>query len=96
MKVSVALSVISVSFGQNLITYPGKCPDIPNQSDFDVTRYTGIWYDYTSNDERNVPENANCVAAKYEILTKNSISGTDSRTKTIQMVLLNGPSIPDK
>ena len=64
MKVSVALSVISVSLGQNLITYPGKCPDIPNQPDFDVTRYTGVWYDYTSNDERNVPENANCVAAK--------------------------------
>ena len=96
MKVSVALSVISVSFGQNLITYPGKCPDIPNQPDFDVTRYIGVWYDYTSNDERNVPENANCVAAKYEILTENSISGTDSRTISIQIVLLNGPSISDK
>ena len=80
MKFPVALSIISGSIGQNLITYPGKCPDIPNQPDFDVTRYTGIWYDYTSNDERNVPENANCVAAKYDILTENSISGTDSRT----------------
>jgi len=96
MKVSVALSVISVSLGQNLITYPGKCPDIPNQPDFDVTRYTGVWYDYTSNDERNVPENANCVAAKYEILTENSISGTDHGLFSIQMALMNGPSISDK
>ena len=76
--ITTALACISGSFAQNLITYPGKCPDIPNQPDFDVTRYTGVWYDYTSNDERNVPENANCVAAKYEILTENSISGKDS------------------
>ena len=76
--ITTALACISGSFAQNLITYPGKCPDIPNQPDFDVTRYIGVWYDYTSNDERNVPENANCVAAKYEILTENSISGRDS------------------
>ena len=76
--ITTALTCISGTFAQNLITYPGKCPDIPNQPDFDVTRYIGVWYDYTSNDERNVPENANCVAAKYEILTENSISGKDS------------------
>ena len=51
MKISIT-AVLSGSLGQNLITYPGKCPDIPNQPDFDVARYTGVWYTYTANDQR--------------------------------------------
>jgi len=49
-----------------------------------VTKYTGVWYTYIANDKRNIPENANCVAATYEILTESSISVNNTAVYDIE------------
>ena len=48
--------------------YPGACPELPNQPDFDNTKFIGQWYNYLDNDWQNVPESAECAAAHYELL----------------------------
>merc|ERR1739838_554107 len=54
---------------------PGLCPEnIPDQPNFDRERYVGQWFNYTANDIINVPENADCVGAKYEKLNDRQIS----------------------
>lgn len=54
---------------------PGLCPtNIPDQPNFERERYVGQWYNYISNDLVNVPENADCVGAKYEKLNERQIS----------------------
>ena len=54
---------------------PGLCPEnIPDQPNFDRERYVGQWYNYIANDIINVPENADCVGAKYEKLNEKQIS----------------------
>merc|ERR1719516_699941 len=80
MASSLALTQNELPFA----TYPGACPDVPNQPDFDVTKYTGVWYTYIANDKRNIPENANCVAATYEILTESSISVNNTAVYDIE------------
>ena len=34
--------LVSAAFGAKTIL-PGKCPENPNQDDFDTTRYLGFW-----------------------------------------------------
>ena len=82
MKTFSVLALSSVHAVGNI--FPGECPEIPNQPDFDVTKYTGVWYTYIANDKRNIPENANCVAATYEILTESSISVNNTAVYDIE------------
>jgi len=86
--IAAAISMVSgLALNQSELpfaTYPGACPEVPNQPDFDVTKYTGVWYTYIANDKRNIPENANCVAATYEILTENSISVNNTAVYDIE------------
>ena len=57
---------------------PGKCPEIPNQADFDVERYMGQWHNYLANDKKNIPDNAECTTATYNILNDRQISVNNS------------------
>ena len=56
--------IIPIIYGQ--IALPGKCPDhIPDQANFDVKNYLGVWFTFMHNDHKNIPPNSNCVAATY-------------------------------
>ena len=57
---------------------PGNCPDIPNQPDFDVTRYIGQWHNYLANDKKNIPDNAECTTATYDVLNDRQITVNNS------------------
>jgi len=67
MKYSILLSALPSAFGVGNI-YPGACPELPNQPDFDNTRFIGQWYNYLDNDWQNVPETAECAGAYYELI----------------------------
>ena len=54
---------------------PGPCPDsIPDQDDFNVEKYLGLWFTFMANDKINIPSNANCVSAEYGARDANSIT----------------------
>ena len=63
--------------GQTL--QPGPCPShIPDQPNFNVEKYLGLWFTYMANDHINIPSNSNCVAANYNERDANSITVTGS------------------
>ena len=70
---------------------PGKCPEIPNQPDFDLGRYMGQWHNYLANDKKNIPDNAECTTATYDILNESQISVNNS---VALMVDIRGQEIP--
>ena len=43
MKILSIILGSALGFGN---FFPGKCPDLPNQPDFDTERYLGIWHTY--------------------------------------------------
>ena len=57
---------------------PGQCPELPNQSDFQVDRYTGVWETVTTDDEENIPFGSECVTATYAKIAPNKISVNNS------------------
>ena len=57
---------------------PGQCPELPNQPNFQVDRYTGVWETVTTDDEENIPFGSECVTATYAKIAPNKISVNNS------------------
>ena len=89
MKFAALLSTVLADVRGNI--RPGKCPEIPNQPNFDVERYMGQWHNYLANDAKNIPDNAECTTATYGILNESQISVNNS---VALMVDLRGEEIP--
>ena len=91
MKTFSVLALSSVYAVGNI--FPGECPEIPNQPDFDAEAYMGVWFTYLANDWKNVPENADCVAATYDLISDSvigvnntSVFNVEGRTQDLQIL----------
>ena len=73
----IALPSLALAIGH---IFPGECPQAPDQVDFDIEKYAGVWYNHLANDYKNIPENAECVSATYQILDEETISVNNSAT----------------
>merc|ERR1711892_880202 len=79
-----ALATADNNFGNK--PRPGLCPtNIPDQPNFERDRYVVQWYNYIANDVVNVPENADCVGAKYEKLNERQISINNTAALQIEI-----------
>ena len=79
MKSIIQLPVVAFAIGN---IFPGECPTAPDQPNFDVDRYTGIWHTHLANDWQNIPDNAECVTATYGIIDDVTISVNNTATLT--------------
>ena len=70
MKYTTLLSLVAAQ-----VQRPGPCPKVPDQPDFDVEKYLGVWFTFMTNDFINVPTNSECVAATYGFKNDNAITG---------------------
>jgi len=63
---------------------PGKCPELPNQENFETTRYLGFWQTHVTNDDQNIPEGTSCTVANYRA------TGLDNTIRVLNTSTNNG------
>ena len=85
MKYTALLSIVAAQ-----VQRPGPCPKVPDQPDFDVEKYLGVWFTFMTNDFINVPTNSECVAATYGFKNENAITGkSDYQSKNLTFLVNN-------
>ena len=68
----ISIQLISI---KSQVIIKGKCPkEIPDQSNFSVSKYLGKWFDFAHNDRTNEPKNAACETANYGEIDIKTIS----------------------
>merc|ERR1712227_1168490 len=86
MKYTALLSLVAAQ-----VQRPGPCPKVPDQPDFDVEKYLGVWFTFMTNDFINVPRNSECVAATYGFKNENAITVNNTEVLNVDIVVRPTP-----
>jgi apolipoprotein D and lipocalin family protein len=94
MKLLILLIFVSVFVADATFSW-GSCPDVTLQSNFNVTRYTGTWYELLRN--KDMPyEKGTCSRALYGLNADGTLSVLNSEVRKGVWESVDGYAYCDK
>ena len=91
-KSTIILSSVVALIGFASSRYStGQCPQVELQSNFDATKYTGVWFQ-AAKDMNSPFENGNCEQARYAINVDGTLNvfNTQYSNDTHEIEIANG------
>jgi len=74
-------SLVSLQAGLPVFIWGENCPDVSGTPNFDVTRYTGQWFQLSALPFLFVSDDSTCVWAKYKLLSNGNVAVNNSGIK---------------